>query len=391
MKILYFTNNETTQQDVYLSMQKIGHQVKQITYPITDYCFDINFSHFLQEELDKNTYDLIFSVYFIPLISKIAFARKQKYAVWVFDAMPFSMYSQMIFSPYNYIFTFDEADCNKMKSWGVTNVWHLPLAVNAKRIKSQIQSSKYKNLSDSITFLGSLYTGEYDFFSQIENLPKEIEGYVDAIIDAQLCFPGSDLLKEMVTDNFVAELEKYASITSSDEFFYTSREVFIDMLFKRAATRERPALLKELSNHYKVTLFTNSDTSSLTNVHCNGYVDYYTEMPIIFNKSAINLNIPYRAIQSGASLRAFDIMSAGGFLLSGYQPELSELFIPDKDFVYYYNKADLLDKVNYYMAHPKERMDIAQNGQKKVNHYYTYEIQLEKMFSTIKNFKSPLL
>ena len=101
---------------------------------------------------------------------------------------------------------------------------------------------------------------------------------------------------------------------------------------------------------------------------------------LFFNKSAFNLNIPYRAIQSDASLRAFDIISAGGFLLSGYQPELSELFVSDQDFVCYYNKADLLDKIDYYMAQPNERMDIAQNGQQKVNRYYTYEIQLKKCF-----------
>ena len=135
----------------------------------------------------------------------------------------------------------------------------------------------------------------------------------------------------MITDDLVAKLEKYATITKSDEFFYTSKDVFLDMIYKRAATRERTLLLKELSKQHKVTLFTNSDTTSLSSVQCKGYANYYTEMPIIFHKSAINLNITYRAIQSGISLRAFDVMGAGGFLLSGYQPELSELFVPDKE------------------------------------------------------------
>lgn len=52
-----------------------------------------------------------------------------------------------------------------------------------------------------------------------------------------------------------------------------------------------------------------------------GAVDYYEVMPHVFKQSKINLNITLRSIQSGMPLRAWDIMGAGGFLLSNYQAD----------------------------------------------------------------------
>ena len=134
---------------------------------------------------------------------------------------------------------------------------------------------------------------------------------------------------------------------------------------------------------YGQSIFTNSDTRNLPNAIIRGYADYYTDMPQIFHKSAINLNITHRAIKSGISLRALDVMGAGGFLISNYQPELCELFVPNEEFVCYYDMLDLQEKVCYYMKNPDERKAIAKRGQEKIERYYTYEIQLKKMFEII--------
>lgn len=384
MRILYFTQFEVTHEDMYDILKKMGHQVKKVNREITNYCIDYAFSDWLQKELTNEEYDMVFSVYFIPLISKITHFYKLKYVTWIFDAMTLSMYSQMIFSPYNYIFTFDRKDYEILKQKGVKNVWHLPLAVNVERIKAQLRDDKYEELSDSVTFLGSLYTGKYDFFSQINNLPDYIKGYVDALVVSQLCMPGSELIRESVTSELVNELNQYVTIECLDEFLYTPEDVYIDMLLKKATITERETILEEISRKNKLTIFTDSDASNLQKAIIRGYADYYTEMPQIFYKSAINLNITHRAIQSGISLRVLDVMAAGGFLISNEQPELCELFVPNEEFVCYSNMQDLLEKIRYFLNNPDERKAIAQKGQEKVTKYYTYEIQFSKMFEIIK-------
>ena len=87
-------------------------------------------------------------------------------------------------------------------------------------------------------------------------------------------------------------------------------------------------------------------------------------------------------IRSGIPLRIFDIMGCGGFLISNYQPELLDYFIPGEDIVLYDSIPDLLEKINYYLNNEEERLAIAHNGYEKIKKYHTYDIRLESMLKT---------
>ena len=113
----------------------------------------------------------------------------------------------------------------------------------------------------------------------------------------------------------------------------------------------------------------------------HGGVEFYKEMPLVFKQSRINLNISLRGIKSGIPLRAYDIMGAGGFLLSNFQADFLDDFIPGEDFVYYESKEDLLQMVAYYLDHEEERKAIAKNGHDKVAKGHTYRHRIREMFS----------
>lgn len=81
-----------------------------------------------------------------------------------------------------------------------------------------------------------------------------------------------------------------------------------------------------------------------------------------------------------AELERKDVMGRGGFLLSNYQPELAEFFVPGEELVLYDSMADLEDKVCYYLAHDEERRRIALNGYRKVCEQFSYEKKLKEMF-----------
>ena len=102
---------------------------------------------------------------------------------------------------------------------------------------------------------------------------------------------------------------------------------------------------------------------------------------MVYNQSKIDLNITLRSIERGIPLRAFDIMGAGGFLLSNYQADLLEMFVPGEEFVYYEDKEDLLRKVDYYLTHEREREAIAKNGHDKVAAAHTYRHRVREMLT----------
>ena len=76
-------------------------------------------------------------------------------------------------------------------------------------------------------------------------------------------------------------------------------------------------------------------------------------------------------------------MGAGGFLLSNYQNELARYFEEGKEMVMYYDRQDLINKINYYLEHDEERIEIAKAGQKKILENFDYSMAWEEIFATV--------
>ena len=106
-------------------------------------------------------------------------------------------------------------------------------------------------------------------------------------------------------------------------------------------------------------------------------------MPYVFKCSKINLNITLRSIKNGIPLRCMDIMGAGGFLMTNYQSDFLNHFTPDVDFVYFESKEDLINKCSYYLAHDDIRMEIANNGHRKVCQFHNYQTRLNEIFTIV--------
>lgn len=82
----------------------------------------------------------------------------------------------------------------------------------------------------------------------------------------------------------------------------------------------------------------------------------------IYQSFLINVNV---SLNNDFNMRFTEVISAGGFLLTdrispftGYQ----DVFVEGEDFIFYDSAEDLLDKVRYYIAHPKEAIRIAKSG-----------------------------
>jgi spore maturation protein CgeB len=82
-------------------------------------------------------------------------------------------------------------------------------------------------------------------------------------------------------------------------------------------------------------------------------------------------------------LRVFDIMGVGGFMLTNYQPEIEELFTIGKDIEVFHDIDELHDKVSFYLANEKARLQIALNGYKLVSEKYSYDRAIESILAKI--------
>jgi spore maturation protein CgeB len=121
------------------------------------------------------------------------------------------------------------------------------------------------------------------------------------------------------------------------------------------------------------------EDDGLSFVKLRGSVNYEEDMPKVFARSKINMNFTIRNIRTGLPLRIWDILGAGGFLLTNYQIELNDFFENGKDLVYYESLDDMERKADYYLNHEEERKMIAENGHRKVMRYHSYDARIAEM------------
>ncbi len=81
--------------------------------------------------------------------------------------------------------------------------------------------------------------------------------------------------------------------------------------------------------------------------------------------------------------RTFEIPASRVFMLAEYTPLHLQLFSEDKEAVFFTSKADLLEKVRYYLSHKVERDHIAQAGYNRcITSGYDHKSRLEYVLTT---------
>lgn len=383
MKFLYYYWEDNTADDMIACLTRLGHTVHKVSIPFQDYDEDPACSAALMEALTSHGCDAVFSFDFFPIVSDAAQNAGIPYLAWVYDVPHDPLLSPLADNPLNYIFIFDRNYTAVIQETNPSaHVYHLPLAVDSQKLERMLgKPHLHAGELFDVSFVGSLY--ENCLYNQIQYLPDRLRGYLEGIMNAQLKVYGYDLLAKSLTEQIVKELEQYIHFETYYDKSLTVWLQFYSMLNKKTSSLERIRLLSAVAQKYPFVLFTGSDSSLVPNAKYGGILDYNKEMPQVFRASKININFTLRSITSAMTLRSLDVMAAGGMLLSNYQPELAENFTEGEDLVLFDSEEDLLNKIDYYLAHDKERAEIALNGYHKVNTQYNYDSQVSKMLSCV--------
>ena len=193
---------------------------------------------------------------------------------------------------------------------------------------------------------------------------------------------GYNFIQEMMTPDIIEDMFKILPMEPDARSVATKQYLYAQYVINRQITAyERTELLTAIGEKYNFDLYTPDETLSLPGCINHGRVDYYDMAPYVFKEAKINLNITLRSIKSGIPLRGFDILGAGGFLVTNYQADFMDCYVPGEDFVYYESKQDLLNKIDYYLNHEDERIAIAQNGFERTKENHTYQHRIEEMLS----------
>lgn len=384
-KIIFPSSTTFPIADIPVTLTRLGYDV------VLTKTF-INFQQFSDEEknslvceLPSYTADAVISHDFSPSLAEACYELHLPYISWVFDAPLESLYSTQAQYSTNYFFVFDKNMIAQLSNVELPHLYYMPLATNINSASmleiTELDELKY---SSDISLVGNLYDyNVYDRFKDhfspalLENIQELFNGLFGRWNDS-LDFHNK------LTENSLGELyllfgKNVSSCGMPDLLFLESA------LIRGLSYRERVAMLNRLAESHSVVLYTKSDTSHLVNVTVNGAIDYSTETPKVFHLSKINLNLTMRSIESGIPQRIFDIMAVGGFVLTNYQPELEECFVVGKEIVCFHDFDEMEYLADYYLAHDRERTEIAINGYKRVLSDYSYEIALKKILKIVES------
>jgi spore maturation protein CgeB len=115
------------------------------------------------------------------------------------------------------------------------------------------------------------------------------------------------------------------------------------------------------------------------------------ELILLYSQSHLSLGFlevyqlhdPSKLVTKHLHLREFEAPMSGALYCTGYLDELAEMFEPDKEVLVYRNEDELLDKVRFYLSHPKEAEGIRRAGHARALHEHTYHHRFETLFRKI--------
>lgn len=160
--------------------------------------------------------------------------------------------------------------------------------------------------------------------------------------------------------------------------------LFCRAVYREADTFLRLAMVKTIDN-YRVDVYGGEGWRYLddSNVRYRGRIDYRKELPLLYNSSLINLNITSPQLRRAINQRIYDVSACGGFVLTDYRTDLEELF--GDTVIYYKDRKELRQKVDYYLRHEDERVALAKEAKQKVLKKHTWLHRAKVLIEGVQN------
>lgn len=383
MRLLIYEWSAYLEPDIIELCGDEGIAYKAFSWKFEDKNRDDAFERWFYQTVDCESFSALLSINYWPMLSTVCQKKGLKYIAWCYDnPLNVVRVEETLHNPVNHVFFFDRIQYLKYKNAGFDTVFHLPLGVNRKRMERlTISSEERARYRTEVALVGKLYESQLPEI--MAPLNTYVKGYLDALIKAQSDISGSYLLDECISDELVGEINRQYLEKEPDTQIRMSREALSYAMASEVTRRDRIVLLSLCGARFDTRFYSYQNSDVIKNVKKYPAVNYWTEMPKIFACSQVNLNPSLRIIQTGIPLRAFDIMGAGGFLLSNCQEELLELFEAGREMEVYESPEDAIDKIAFYLRHEDIRSKVALSGRRKTFEEYSLQNRMEKIFAVV--------
>jgi len=269
----------------------------------------------------------------------------------------------------------DRAQVGELQRFGVPSVVHLPMAApNRPYDTSPVNAARQRPV---VSFVGgqnsTYFQGQQGVLTR--SLLAGVLGQVAR--DAGPAF--HDLYHDvygmgaavLASDDLATQVQKSAAYFEHKLFFHAMQNI-----------RNRDRYVIYLARHFGERFeLRGNGWDRAYGLRAAAMLPTYDEYLQHFRDVAINLNLVNGNSETGLNMRHFEITAAGGFLLCHEHPELGECFTVGKECESFRDERDLSTKIEYFLAHPLERAEIAAAGQRRTLGEHLYSHRLHSLLS----------
>jgi spore maturation protein CgeB len=284
-----------------------------------------------------------------------------------------------------HFFSWSRPHVGQWRSAGFESAHYLPLAANPEhRRPLELTRAEQSRYESDICFVGSsLLSQVVDFRAQLQDGvsmwlkrsgrdPRHAPTVVDAILMHQRAELQRYVIPELVAGSmpgFLAEMKalkvRYDPI----------------MLLGELAAAERRLSVMATMGEMGIHVWGDAGWRSVGThgVRFRGSAGHREELNKIYNAARIHIDIGRIYQLDIVTMRVFDVISCGGFVIAERNKALLQLFREGEEIVTWTNVEELKEKCRHYLAHPEEATAIAQRGRERLLKDHSIQSRLRRM------------
>jgi spore maturation protein CgeB len=326
----------------------------------------------------------LFSINFSPEIAYLCSTRDLPYVSWTIDPLPHNRLALIGGTkPASCLaFAHDLQTVHHLAGQGI-HASHLLLAAPANRRSPITETARLMPYRCDVSFVGSSMIDE---MSSLDHWLVARGG--DALSAAALDWAhrllqlvgsdpafcglhtvgGLDALPDFLKDICISEAEQDELISLLDgvlSALYRQRGVGIMGRFNGASAVWGDPGWTDIHPHYR------------------GGADHGEELTMIYCASGINLDVPRLYQRQTITMRIFDILASGGFVLAERSAALEAVFEEDRHLAYYDSHDNLNDVLARWKSAPLAREAIAKAGLKEVLDKHQIKHRVETILNSV--------
>jgi spore maturation protein CgeB len=326
----------------------------------------------------------LFSINFSPEIAYLCSSRGLSYVSWTIDPLP-SKRLELIGGTNTascLAFAHDMQTVHHLADQGI-RASHLLLAAPSNRRSPTSQPGRLTPYRCDVSFVGSSMIDEMSTLDHWlvarggDALSAAALGWAHRLLqlvgsDPAFCglhtVGGLDALPDFLKDICISEAEQDELISLLDgvlSALYRQRGVGIMGRFSGASAVWGDPGWTDIHPHYR------------------GGADHGEELTLIYCASGINLDVPRQYQRQTITMRIFDILASGGFVLAERSAALEAVFEEDRHLAYYDSHDNLNEVLGQWVNAPLERETIARAGRQEVLDKHQIKHRVETILSGI--------